>query len=477
MSALHKVTSVRAVPTLPLAGYGRVSRVGDRDRERLLSPDQQQEAVERKARQEGVELRWFGVEIDVSGSKVQRKVLDEILEGIEAAQLGGLIVSRLDRLSRLKPRDRVELVDRIESAGAVLLSAAENIDPSTPEGRFARDVFFGVARMEWERYRDSFDNAKRSAMARGAAVMPTPFGYARDPRGVLIEHPERAEHLREAFRRAAEQSLQAATVYLDSLNLTREGGKLQGQRLVWTASTVRRMLANRVYLGTARYGELSTKVPALVTRQQWQAAQPDAAIARQPPAEFPLSGLASCASCGNHLVGGRGGPDARRMYRCAAGLTTFKGDRCQAPAAISAGLLEDHVRSLLVAALEADPLRTDRADDTAEYDTAQVEVQRLEAELDGLTADTDLRNTIGPDRFRRLVDSVATKLAEAEQHLASLTRPASTLDEFPVADLVREAQLHELGRFLVVALDSVTVARGRIPVGERVKVRFAWREP
>src|SRR5690242_16568130 len=90
---------------LPLAGYGRVSRVGDRDRERLLSPDQQQAAVARKARELGREMVWFGVEIDVSGSKVNRAVLDEIIVRIEAGELGGIIVPRLDRLARLKPRD------------------------------------------------------------------------------------------------------------------------------------------------------------------------------------------------------------------------------------------------------------------------------------------------------------------------------------------------------------------------------------
>ena len=103
----------------------------------------------------------------------------------------------------MKPRDRVRLFESVEDAGGVILSASEQLDPSTPEGRFAREVFLGVARMQWEKYRDDFDRAKAAAMERGAAIGPTPFGYARAADGALVEHPEDGRVLRRAFEPAA----------------------------------------------------------------------------------------------------------------------------------------------------------------------------------------------------------------------------------------------------------------------------------
>lgn len=166
----------RQTPKPLFAKYKRVSRVGERD-ERLRSPEFQDAAIEAKAKAEGVATRDYPVELDVSGAKRSRVVLDEIVGAIEAGELAGIVVYNLSRLSRLKPRDRIELVERIEQAGGRIVSASESFDPSTPEGRFQRDLFFSLARLEWERAAEGFDAAKRNAIASGIAIKSrAPFG-------------------------------------------------------------------------------------------------------------------------------------------------------------------------------------------------------------------------------------------------------------------------------------------------------------
>jgi DNA invertase Pin-like site-specific DNA recombinase len=130
------------------AEYRRVSRVGDRSEE-LRSPEIQRARIAAFVAAHELELEQTEPELDVSGSKLSRPILDAILERIEAGELAGLIVAELSRLARLKPGDRVRLFERVEAAGGSILSAAENIDPSTPQGRFARDTILGVWRMDW----------------------------------------------------------------------------------------------------------------------------------------------------------------------------------------------------------------------------------------------------------------------------------------------------------------------------------------
>src|SRR4051812_33120803 len=92
---------VMVKPTLPLAGYPRVSRQGDRDE--LRSPEFQVKKMQALADSDGFTIEFTEPEIDVSGSKPQRAILDEVIRRVKAGELGGIVVARLDRLSRLSP--------------------------------------------------------------------------------------------------------------------------------------------------------------------------------------------------------------------------------------------------------------------------------------------------------------------------------------------------------------------------------------
>ena len=120
-----------------------MSRQGSREDERFRSPAFQADLIEQYGAREGLAIELAPPEVDVSGSKARRPILDELIRRVEAGELAGIIVAKLDRLSRLAPRDRVELFDRIEGAGGVILSASETarrLDAGGPirAGRFPR---------------------------------------------------------------------------------------------------------------------------------------------------------------------------------------------------------------------------------------------------------------------------------------------------------------------------------------------------
>ena len=81
------------------------------------------------------------------------------------------------------------------------------------------------------------------------------------------------------------------------------------------------------------------------------------------------------------MVGGRGGSDKRRMYRCAAGLKTHRGEPCSAPAATSAEPLEALVREQLAAALAEHP-GYEGHEEAADLEATEQALQEAEAERD-----------------------------------------------------------------------------------------------
>lgn len=158
-------------------------------------------------------------------------------------------------------------------------------------------------------------------MDRGVRIGPTPVGYVRAD-GTLVPHSDQAPVITEAYRLAATDTLDAATTYL-------RGALPESHH---TTFTTRRLLANRTYLGENHYGgrvERDTH-PPLTDRATWEAAQYERTDARKPKADFPLSGIARCANCGNSMVGARTAGGSQRGYRCSASLARYKGEKCKA---------------------------------------------------------------------------------------------------------------------------------------------------
>ena len=84
------------------------------------------------------------VDAGQSGKTLERPALRDALEVVANRTADGLVVAKLDRLSR-SVIDFAALLEWFEHVGAVLLALDLAIDTSTPSGRLIANVFASVA--------------------------------------------------------------------------------------------------------------------------------------------------------------------------------------------------------------------------------------------------------------------------------------------------------------------------------------------
>ena len=448
-------------------GYIRVSRRMGRKGPGYISPDVQREAIERWAEYKGVAIAAWHVDEDETGGSHDRPGLNAAVERAVTGQTGGIVYWRIDRFSRFTEGGLRDL-RRLQDAGARLVFVVEDIDTSGPMGKFVYTVMLAMSEYVLDSLKAGWITAKTRAVERGAHIGPTPLGYTRNGDGILRVHPDRGAIVTEAFEAAARDGLGAAVDYLAGLGLTHENGKRKGRPLSFTAFTTRRLLSNETYLGRVAYGDDLSHPDAhdpLVTPDVFRAVGRrlgSGERVRAPKAEFPLSGgLAVCGSCGAHLVGGRGGLDKRRMYRCSA--------RCDAPVALSAEPLEQHVSEVFLDGLKG----LHAHGTTVDEDVAALDYLAREAEetytravhqLAGLDDASVRERLLG---LRQAADDALDALDDARDRQGSPTLSTDLAGMWPDLSAVERRQLLEAG------LDRVEVQRGRGPIEERCSVR--WR--
>lgn len=304
-------------------GYSRVSSVGGRDAT-LISPEQQRQRIAEYASARGYEVEMLEPELNVSGAKRSRPILDTAIARIEAGA-EGIIVASLDRLSRMALSDALSVIERIESAGGQVVAVAENVDPSTASGRLARNVFLSMAEHQREQYRQHTIVSKRQAVERGIWPNPVvPRGYVKGEGRGLERGPD-APKVVLAFEMRARGASWATIA--DVLGCGQSG----------VAKTIR----SRAYLG-----EIHLEIDGvahinrnahepLVSRDLWEAAQ---ISMPRPPREKTepslLAGLVRCGHCSQLMSPGDG------VYRC---FPRKVAGRCPSPPSIKASMLEEFV--------------------------------------------------------------------------------------------------------------------------------------
>ena len=415
----------------------------------------------------GVEIVEWHEDIDKSGGVLRRPGLDAMMGRVREGETDGIAIARLDRLSRAGVADALKLVQEIHDCGGSIAAIDLGIDPTTAFGEFGMTLMLALARMNRRNYVEMWEVSKANAIDRGAKISPTPYGYLRQPNGQLAPHPD-GRHVQRAFELAASRGLEAAVAYLAAIHGDRK----------WTPGAVRRVLANRAYLGESRYGTRvnPTAHPPLVTRAVWEAAQTTPSRRRRPEA-FPLTGLARCGTCGSRMVGGRSGTNRTagdrgsvRTYRCSATLTQYQGVRCGRGAHILAERLETHVLAkgrMLLDAFAADVGGPDDQD----LVLAERAVVEAEAELDAFAGDLALRRALGGRYHEHLAARVeAVDAAQAAYRELAQRSQAREMIFGAEIDLVGVA---ELLRSIGV---SIVVEPGRAALGDRVRIEPADRD-
>lgn len=160
-----------------VVGYARVS--SEEQAAHGVSLADQRERLEAYATANGHALAAVLEEpaVSASVSPTARPVLARALAMLAKGEADALVVTRLDRLSRVT-RDVLALVDTAKREGWRLVSMTESLDTETPHGRLVVTMLAAVAEMERERIRErTREGLARVAREKRARSHRIPFGW------------------------------------------------------------------------------------------------------------------------------------------------------------------------------------------------------------------------------------------------------------------------------------------------------------
>jgi DNA invertase Pin-like site-specific DNA recombinase len=168
---------------LKLLGYVRVSTA--EQAASGLGLEAQERSIEDTCRARDWELLDLVRDEGASGKTLERPGLERVLRRIAAGEADGLVVAKLDRLSR-SVIDFGLLLEWFTEADATLVALDLGVDTSTPGGRLVANVIASVA--EWER--DTIADRTRAGLA-SLRAQGKPTG-----RAAVADRPELTERIR-----------------------------------------------------------------------------------------------------------------------------------------------------------------------------------------------------------------------------------------------------------------------------------------
>jgi len=225
---------------VPVVGYLRVST--DAQARDGVSLAQQRERLRLYAALYGLRIVETISDPGVSGKTLNRPGLRRALAMLDSGAARGLLVAKLDRLTR-SVRDLGSLLDRYfaRADGLALLCVAEQVDTRSAGGRLVLNVLISVAQWEREttaeRTRAALQHKRERNEYTGGRA---PYGWRIDGGELRPSEPERRAVLRARELRSSGLSLRRVAERIAAEgHRTRTGGD-------WSSSMIQRLIGARV---------------------------------------------------------------------------------------------------------------------------------------------------------------------------------------------------------------------------------------
>ena len=153
-------------------------------------------------------------ELDESGARADRPLLQEAIRRVEAGVSQGVVVAVLDRFGRSLV-DSLALIDRIQAAGGTFVAVQNGLDLTTDTGRLVLRLMLSLAEYDLDRIRSNWDAARAHAIARGVHLGPKPpTGYRRLKSGRLRPDPDERSRGQRTVRPTRRRRIDHAPVSL-----------------------------------------------------------------------------------------------------------------------------------------------------------------------------------------------------------------------------------------------------------------------
>jgi len=217
-------------------GYVRVSTAAQA--ESALGLESQVARLRQYADLYDLELVDVVVDAGESAGTLDRPGLQRALALLDAGHADGLLVAKLDRLTR-SVRDLGTLVEKYFGARFALLSVGDNVDTRSAAGRLVLNVLASVSQWEREAIGERTKAALQAKKARGERAGAVPFGFTADESGRLVDDVgERAVLERVRVLRAAGTTIDGivATLKADGVTSRRTGRPFGRSRIAEMAA-------------------------------------------------------------------------------------------------------------------------------------------------------------------------------------------------------------------------------------------------
>lgn len=220
-------------PRSEAVGYIRVST--EEQAREGVSLDAQKARIEAWAQANETTLIGFFEDAGISGSRTENREGLKKAIGIACEKRSILIVYSLSRLSR-STKDTLALAERLEKAGADLVSLSERIDTTSAAGKMVFRMLAVLNEFERDQISERTAAALRHKRDQRQAYSPTPYGFDRVGDQLVINHDE--HRVIEEILGLRERGWSLRQI-ADKLNLKGIEAKNGGN---WHASSVRSVL-------------------------------------------------------------------------------------------------------------------------------------------------------------------------------------------------------------------------------------------
>lgn len=218
---------------MKVVGYVRVSTEGQADAG--VSLEAQKTAIETYCGLYDLELVTIITDAGASAKTLDREGLQQALEMLSSGQVEGLVVHKLDRLTR-SVRDLDTLINGYFST-YTLHSVSEKIDTSSASGRLILNVLASVSQWEREAIGERTKTALTHKKQKGEHCGGVGYGMKIEDKKLVKDESEYPIVERVATLKRNGYTLQAIADYLNDAGIpTQRGG-------VWQPTQVSRLLS------------------------------------------------------------------------------------------------------------------------------------------------------------------------------------------------------------------------------------------
>ena len=353
------------------------------------------------------------VDISAYQTKVKRPEFERMLAGLTNGELDGIVVWKLDRLTR-QQRDLVRVMAACETRKAFVASVVEQIDTREAHGQFVTELLVAQARMESA---NSSTRQRRKAVQQRETGRPPSsgircFGYTKGYTAIV---PEEAALVREAVEGLfAGRSLNGVCSDWESRGVQTTQGNS------WRTQVLKKFLTSSTISGQREFeGKLMPGTwPALISPEETvrlrslfprQGGRPAVGTARK----YLLTGIVRCGLCGERLKGNNR-TDQSPRYVC----RKDPGYRQCGKVSTLALPVEDLVLEMLIVALDDGALADALSARGEQDDGILAAVRQDEQALEALANDFYVEQLVTREEFFAARAGLTKRLEANRQQLA-----------------------------------------------------------